>query len=101
MKNQNLSVVLAGAKASWTITDHHDGTASGTNGTDTVSLVLRAWVPTADYREELRNLTESAKGRLNALLKGSVGGTANITEAQDPHLAQTATQTSGSGNVSE
>jgi small conductance mechanosensitive channel len=67
-------------------------------GTDTVSLVLRAWVPTPDYREELRNLTEAAKDTMNDLLSQGAGGTADVTEAKDPHLVQTAR---GGGSTSD
>lgn len=55
---------------------------------DTVSLQMRLWVPTADYRTALRDLTENAKLAVNKQLAAGDGGTAEVTEATDPHVAQ-------------
>ncbi len=57
---------------------------------DTVSLLLRLWVPTPDYREALRDLTEHSKIAVNKQLAAGDGGTAEITENADPHVAQNA-----------
>lgn len=55
---------------------------------DTVSLQMRLWVPTPDYRTALRDLTEHAKLAVNKLLAEGDGGTVEITENADPHVAQ-------------
>jgi small conductance mechanosensitive channel len=57
---------------------------------DTVSLQMRLWVPTPDYRRALRDLTEHAKLAVNKQLAAGVGGTAEVTENADPHVVQTA-----------
>lgn len=57
---------------------------------DTVSLQMRLWVPTPDYRQALRDLTEHAKLAVNKQLAAGEGGTAEVTEKADPHVAQTA-----------
>ncbi len=59
---------------------------------DTVSLQMRLWVPTPQYRSALRDLTEHAKLAINKLLAEGEGGTVEITEGADPHVAS-----SGSG----
>lgn len=55
---------------------------------DTVSLQMRLWVPTPEYRAALRDLTEHSKLAVNKLLAAGEGGTAEVTEATDPHMAQ-------------
>lgn len=55
---------------------------------DTVSLQMRLWVPTPDYRQALRDLTEHAKLAVNKQLAAGDGGVAEITESTDPHMAQ-------------
>lgn len=55
---------------------------------DTVSMQMRLWVPTPDYRVALRDLTEHAKLAVNKQLAAGDGGTAEITEAVDPHAPQ-------------
>jgi small conductance mechanosensitive channel len=55
---------------------------------DTVSLQMRLWVPTPDYRTALRDLTEHAKLAVNKLLAAGDGGVAEVTEVVDPHAAQ-------------
>ncbi|HWA20204.1 MAG TPA: mechanosensitive ion channel family protein [Devosia sp.] len=62
-------------------------------GKDTVSLQMRAWVPTLQYRDALRGLTEEAKLAINKMLAAGDGGTADVQEAADPHLVQAGTQT--------
>ncbi len=57
-------------------------------GTDTVTLEMRVWVPTPDYRMALRDLTEHAKLTANRLLAEGQGGAAGVKQATDPHLAQ-------------
>lgn len=54
---------------------------------DTVSLQMRLWVPTPDYRTALRDLTEHSKLAVNKLLAAGDGGIAEVTEAADPHAA--------------
>jgi small conductance mechanosensitive channel len=55
---------------------------------DTVSLQMRLWVPTPEYRAALRDLTEHSKLAVNKLLEAGDGGVAEVTEAADPHVAQ-------------
>jgi small conductance mechanosensitive channel len=55
---------------------------------DTVSLQMRLWVPTPDYRNALRDLTEHAKLAVNKQLAAGDGGVAEIAENPDPHAAQ-------------
>jgi small conductance mechanosensitive channel len=57
-------------------------------GETTVTLELRVWVPTPDYREALRDLTEAAKLAVNRLLAAKDEGVAQVSEAQDPHIGQ-------------
>jgi small conductance mechanosensitive channel len=61
-------------------------------GKDTVSLQMRVWVPTPQYREALRDLTEQTKLAVNKMLAAGDGGTADVQEAADPHLVQAGTQ---------
>ena len=56
---------------------------------DTVSLQMRSWVPTPEYRSALRDLTEHSKLAINKLLAEGEGGTVEITESADPHIAST------------
>jgi len=60
---------------------------------DTVSLQMRLWVPTPDYRQALRDLTEHAKLAVNKQLAAGDGGTAQVTENADPHMARTGAET--------
>lgn len=62
-------------------------------GTNTVTLQMRVWVPTPQYRNGLRDLTEATKLAANKLLAAGEGGTAEVTEAQDPHVAQSGAKT--------
>ena len=55
---------------------------------DTVSLQMRLWVPTAEYRTALRDLTEHAKLAVNKVLAEGDGGVAEVTEVADPHARQ-------------
>ena len=64
-----------------------------TFGTDTVTLQVRSWVPTPDYRTALRDLTEAVKLGINKMLAEGDGGVAEVTEAPDPHVAQSHAQT--------
>jgi len=57
-------------------------------GTSTVTLEMRTWVKTPDYRPALRGLTEQAKLAINRLLAERGGGMAEVAQAPDPHLAQ-------------
>src|SRR6185369_7946282 len=43
-------------------------------GTSTVTLEMRLWVPTPDYRAARRDLTEAAKVSINKLLAAGDGG---------------------------
>jgi small conductance mechanosensitive channel len=61
--------------------------------TSTVTLAMRFWVPTPDYRAAMRDLTESAKLAINKMLAAGVGGTAEVHEEADPHVAQSAKAT--------
>lgn len=54
---------------------------------DTVSLQMRLWVPTPDYRGALRDLTEQAKLAVNRQLAAGDGGIAEVTEGTDPHIS--------------
>lgn len=57
-------------------------------GTDTVTLQIRLWVMTPNYRSTLRDLTEQVKLAINRMLAaGGDGATAEIKEADDPHVA--------------
>jgi small conductance mechanosensitive channel len=62
---------------------------------DTVSLQMRLWVPTPEYRTALRDLTEHAKLAVNKLLAEGDGGVAEVTEVADPHAAGAGPETKG------
>ncbi len=62
-------------------------------GTNTVSLQMRFWVATPDYRSALRDLTEATKLGVNKVLAAGDGGTAEVTEAEDPHVAHSGAKT--------
>lgn len=51
---------------------------------DRIILQLRAWVPTPDYLEALRDVTEKAKLAINKILLGE-GVQAQVSVAEDPH----------------
>ena len=61
---------------------------------DTVTVQLRAWVPTLDYLPALRDITERAKNAMKAeLAERTDGGKAEVTVAEDPHTAGQPNQT--------
>jgi small conductance mechanosensitive channel len=62
-------------------------------GTNTVTLQMRVWVPTPNYRAALRDLTEATKLASNKLLAAGEGGVAEVSEAEDPHVAQSGAKT--------
>jgi small conductance mechanosensitive channel len=62
-------------------------------GATTVTLELRVWVPTADYRAALRDLTEATKLAANKLLATRDEGVAQVSEAKDPHVEQSGART--------
>ena len=62
-------------------------------GTSTVTLEMRLWVPTPDYRAARRDLTEAAKVSINKLLAAGDGGVAEVAQAEDPHVVQTGAKT--------
>jgi small conductance mechanosensitive channel len=62
-------------------------------GTSTVTLEMRLWVATPDYRSALRDLTEAVKLGINRLLAAGVGGVAEVKEGVDPHVAQSGANT--------
>jgi small conductance mechanosensitive channel len=62
-------------------------------GTNTVTLQMRVWVPTPDYRAALRDLTEASKLAANKLLAAGEGGIAEVTQAEDPHVAHSGAKT--------
>ncbi len=62
-------------------------------GTSTVTLEMRVWVKTPDYRAALRDLTEAVKLGINKLLAAGDGGVAEVKEATDPHVAQSGAHT--------
>ena len=62
-------------------------------GTTTVTLEMRLWVKTPDYRAAQRDLTEAVKLGINKMLAASDGGIAEVKEAADPHVAQSGAQT--------
>jgi len=59
---------------------------------DRIVLQLRAWVPTPDYLDALRDTTEKAKIAINRLLANS-NEQAQVELAIDPHTANAADQT--------
>jgi small conductance mechanosensitive channel len=64
-----------------------------TFGTSTVTLEMRVWVATADYRNAMRDMTENAKLGINKMLAAGEGGIAEVAEAEDPHVAQSGART--------
>jgi len=62
-------------------------------GTTTVTLEMRLWVKTPDYRAAQRDLTEAVKLGINKMLAAGDGGVAEVKEAPDPHVAQSGAQT--------
>jgi small conductance mechanosensitive channel len=62
-------------------------------GTAPVTLEMRGWVKTPDYRAALRDLTENAKLGINKMLAEGDGGVAEVTQAADPHVVQSGAQT--------
>lgn len=62
-------------------------------GTSTVTLEMRLWVKTPDYRGAQRDLTEAVKLGINKMLAAGEGGVAEIKEGTDPHVAQSGAQT--------
>ena len=64
-----------------------------TFGTTTVTLEMRVWVATPDYRAALRSLTEESKLGINKMLAAGDGGVAEVKQAEDPHVAHTGAQT--------
>ena len=64
-----------------------------TFGATTVTLELRLWVPTPDYRAAQRDLKEAAKLAVNKLLAAKDEGVAQVSEAPDPHVAQSGART--------
>ena len=62
-------------------------------GTSTITLQMRVWVPTPQFRPAQRDLTEQVKLGINKLLAAAQGGTAEVTEGQDPHVAHTGART--------
>jgi small conductance mechanosensitive channel len=62
-------------------------------GTTTVTLEIRLWVKTPDYRAAQRDLTEAVKLGINKMLAAGDGGVAEVKEAEDPHVAQSGAQT--------
>ena len=64
-----------------------------TFGATTVTLELRVWVKTPDYRPALRDLKEAAKSAVNKLLAAKDEGVAEVSQAPDPHVTQSGAQT--------
>ena len=62
-------------------------------GTSTITLQMRVWVPTPQYRAAQRDLTEQVKLGINKMLAAVQGGTAEVTEGEDPHVAHTGART--------
>lgn len=54
---------------------------------DRIVLQMRAWVPTPEYLNALRDVTEKAKLAINKILIGE-GGQAEVSVAEDPHTAK-------------
>ena len=65
----------------------------GSFGTSTISLKVRLWVPTPEYRSAMRDLTEKVKLGINKMLAAADGGTAEVSEGEDPHVAHTGART--------
>lgn len=64
-----------------------------TFGATTVTLELRLWVKTPDYRPALRDLKEAAKDAVNKILAAKDEGVAQVSQAPDPHVTQSGAQT--------
>jgi small conductance mechanosensitive channel len=64
-----------------------------TFGATNVTLQLRLWVATGDYRPALRDLKEAAKLAVNKILAAKDEGVAEVSQAPDPHVAQSGAQT--------
>jgi small conductance mechanosensitive channel len=62
-------------------------------GATTVTLELRVWVPTPDYRPAVRDLKEATKLAVNKLLAASDAGVAQVSQAPDPHVEQSGAHT--------
>ena len=62
-------------------------------GASTITLQVRAWVPTPQYRSAQRDLTEQVKFGINRMLAEAQGGTAQISEGEDPHVAHSGART--------
>lgn len=62
-------------------------------GASTVSLQMRLWVPTPEYRNVLRSITEDAKLAIDRMLAQGEGGEARVEQAEDPHLAHSGAKT--------
>ena len=62
-------------------------------GTTTVTLEIRLWVKTPDYRAAQRDLTETVKLGINKMLAAGDGGVAEVKKAEDPHVAQSGAET--------
>jgi small conductance mechanosensitive channel len=62
-------------------------------GATSVTLELRVWVPTPDYRPAVRDLKEAAKLAVNKLLAASDDGVAEVSQAPDPHVEQSGART--------
>ena len=63
-------------------------------GTSTITLQMRVWVPTPHYRSAQRDLTEQVKFGINKVLaEGQGGGTAEVSEGEDPHVAHSGART--------
>jgi small conductance mechanosensitive channel len=56
--------------------------------TNTVTLEMRVWIPTPDYRTALRDLTEASKFAVNRILAEGEGGRAEVARVDDPHAVE-------------
>lgn len=54
---------------------------------DRIILQMRAWVPTPDYLNALRDMTEKTKLAINKILAGA-GEQAEVSVAEDPHTTK-------------
>lgn len=69
-------------------------------GTSTITLQMRVWVLTPHYRAAQRDLTEQVKLGINRLLaEGTGGGTAQVSEGEDPHVAHSGARTPDLGST--
>lgn len=85
--------LLAVAKDKHVLTDPAPIVFVSAFGASTVTLEMRVWVRTPDYRVALRDLTEAAKLGINKMLAATDGGVAEVTQAEDPHVALSGAQT--------